>query len=222
VNHFHSDPYARELASVVIQSREAEGRCLAEVDPILFHPKGGGQKGDRGTLQVGEAVYNVLDTLRSETSGTGIALVTDRLVPETAWGQPAQLTLDWAFRYRQMRLHSAAHLHHCMLEQVLGRTLPPPKTSNIEDGFAYNRYPEDLFAPEAVDPASAALLAMISEGAPVGGHADPEREGVRYWTCAGFTIPCGGTHVRDIAELAGLAIEFKVKKKELTITFTLA
>jgi len=143
-------------------------------------------------------------------------------VPGDLRGLPAVLNLDWDYRHRQMRLHSAVHLHHCMLEKVLGAPLAPPKTSNIEDGFAFNRYDNGRITPEAVDQANALLRDRIAAGAAVSCRDDATRAGMRWWSCAGYDIPCGGVHIRDIAEIGPLDIAFSTKKKQQTITFTLA
>jgi Ser-tRNA(Ala) deacylase AlaX len=221
MNRYHTDPYAKEIPATLKYAFEEDDRFLAEVDPTIFHPKGGGQKGDRGTLVIGAETYAVLDAIKDANSGNGVVLVTDRLVPEARKGSPVALTLDWDFRYRQMRLHSVVHLHHCMLEKVLGDKLDPPKTSNIEDGFAFNRYDNGRITAAIVDLANADLRAMIATGAPVACRPDPDREGVRWWNCAGYDIPCGGTHIQDVAEIGDLDIVFSTKKKQQTITFTL-
>ena len=58
-----------------------------------------------------------------------------------AFGIHAPGVLDWDHRYKQMRLHGTVHLHHCMMEKLLGHALPNPATSDLQDdATAYNRY----------------------------------------------------------------------------------
>lgn len=221
MNHYHSDPYAREITATVKFAFEEDDTFFAEVDPVLFHPKGGGQKGDRGTIAVGGETFAVLDARKDENSGNGVILVMDRLVPKALRGLPAVLTLDWDWRLAQMRLHSLVHAHHCMLERVLGGKLAPPKTSDIQDGFAFNRYDDGRVTEQAARQAADELRALVAAGAAITCDDDPARPGMRWWRCAGYDIPCGGVHVRDISEIGPFDLSHSTKKKQQTVTFTL-
>jgi alanyl-tRNA synthetase len=71
------------------------------------------------------------------------------------------------------------------------------------------------------------LARWVAEGAPVRiDREDAALSSRRTWTCAlrGGTaaIPCGGTHVRDVAELGRVAVTFDVERAEgaLQVTMT--
>ena len=130
-------------------------------------------------------------------------------------------TLNWNFRYRQMRLHTCVHLHHCYLEKILGKKLDNPITSAIEDGFAFNKYEKDCFDLSKVDEANELFLSTINNDIPVYTYPDSEKEGYRWWECMGYKIPCGGLHVNNLNEIGNIKITISAKKGKITIKFTL-
>jgi len=230
---FYEDPYLRELEvwvdTVVEDPKLGPGLVLSET---LCHPHGGGQKGDRATLrpapETGLAEVPIVDTRRADglvlhivEAPAGVAALRAALE-----GNKATLALDWDFRFRQMRLHSTAHLLHCFLEQVLGAPLPFPQTSDLQPDFGLNRYEAKELCTEAqFGEALAQLNAYIAAGAPIGTHPAPEPEqaakGYRFWECGQWRIPCGGTHPADAREIGPVHAELSLKKGRTGMTFRL-
>lgn len=195
-----------------------------QLQDSIFYPKGGGQKGDRGVLVVAGSAVKIIDTQKDQySSDGGNLLIADGAVPEGIEGQSVHTELDWDFRYRQMRLHSCVHLHHCMMEKVKGGKVTYPKTSNIEDGFAFNRYDDPTIDEELVRRANEEMLSAIVAGAEVKTYPDPEKAevGYRWWESLNYKIPCGGTHIKNLSEIGKIEINFSRKAKMPTITITL-
>ena len=136
-------------------------------------------------------------------------------------GTQVKARLDWAFRYRQMRLHSAVHLHHCMLERVSGGPVQHPKASDIADGEAFNRYEGITLDQSLIDLATEAFRSVVGAGAEVTTRDDETREGFRWWDCLGYSIPCGGTHLRNISEIGNVDILYSQKKGKPKVTIRL-
>ena len=85
-----------------------------------FYPEQGGQVGDRGRIEVGSAAFEVEDTQkpvdglivhRGRVSNGSIEL-----------GSTAELRVDHALRSATRRNHSATHLLHWALREVVGQT----------------------------------------------------------------------------------------------------
>jgi alanyl-tRNA synthetase/misacylated tRNA(Ala) deacylase len=109
-----------------------------------------------------------------------------------------------------------------MLEKVLGKQLKPPKTSDIEDGFAFNRYDKTgELTPEVVEKANTELRDHIDKGAEITTYPDKEKEGFRWWECLDYKIPCGGTHIANLNEVGELEIKLTSKKGKPTVNFKL-
>lgn len=221
-NKFNDSAYMKEIDTQITAVFEENGALCVKLLDNIHHPHGGGQKGDKGVLLVDGHEYKIIDTVKDEYSEDGeVLLVTSEPLPEGVVGKAAVSKVDWDFRYRQMRLHTAVHLHHCMLEKAAGKQLPPPKTSDIQDGFAFNRYECRDITPELVDSANRLFANAVSTGAAVKSYPDAARKGFRWWESLGFKIPCGGTHVADLREIGEVTVAYSKKSGKQTVTITL-
>lgn len=223
-NVFYKDFYLKELTNVKIMSIfQEDGNNCVIVDKNIFYPQGGGQKGDRGILIYKNTNVIVKNTIKDKYSEGASLLFTETILPQDAEGELVTSILDWDFRYAQMRLHTACHFHHCMLEKVLGKVIKPPKTSDIQEGFVYNRYEEnnEIITSEVMEAANKEMRDMISQGAEVITYPDPEKEGYRWWQCLSWKIPCGGTHLANVKEIGNIDITMSRKKGMSTINIRL-
>ncbi len=93
---------------------EARHELVLDVTP--FYAESGGQIGDTGTLAVGGDEVQVLDTVK-DAQGTIIHVV-DRLPADA--GADVTASVDADRRRRIMRHHTATHLLHAALREVLG------------------------------------------------------------------------------------------------------
>lgn len=78
------------------------------LERTVFHPRGGGQPGDAGTLSWPSGVFTVVDTVRRD--GRVLHLVADvpgAALPEV--GTVVTAEIDWPRRFRLMRTHTALH-----------------------------------------------------------------------------------------------------------------
>ncbi|WGD30849.1 alanyl-tRNA editing protein [Ancylobacter sp. WKF20] len=220
---FRDDAYLRETVATVTAITQ-EGGIIT--DRTVFYANAGGQPGDKGVLR--------------RASGTEIALATavygpDKAevihVPATAGGELPEvgeevtLVLDWDIRHKRMRMHTLLHL--------LSVALPYPVTGG-SIGDAEGRLDFDI--PEAnldKDAITAKLAEMIATGAAVTESWITDEEllanpglvktmsvkppmgtgRVRLVAIEGLDLqPCGGTHVRSLAEI-GAAQVTKIEKK---------
>ena len=96
---------------------ESKGKTRYQLvlDQTPFYPEGGGQVGDTGILQFGEATIQVLDTVKENEL---ILHITDRL-PEDVYAS-IQTEVDQVKRKLTENNHTATHLLHAALRSVLG------------------------------------------------------------------------------------------------------
>jgi misacylated tRNA(Ala) deacylase len=219
---FRDDAYRQSAQAVVLAHTPTGGVIL---DTSLFYPTGGGQPGDRGTLQWGDGhTLAITNTVYGEDRET-IALVADEGSARPAVGDTVTQSLDWPLRFIRMRVHTCLHL--------LTTVLPYPVTGGaIGDGEGRL----DFDIPDAgldKDAIEAELARRIET------HADVTEEWitdeellakpdlvktmsvkppmssgrVRLVRIAGLDLqPCGGTHVRNTAEI-GKVLVTGIEKK---------
>ncbi|HEV8221756.1 MAG TPA: alanine--tRNA ligase [Streptosporangiaceae bacterium] len=190
-------------------------RGLAVTDRTPFYAEGGGQVGDTGVLTTPGGTSGVLDT--QSVAGRHVHLV-EVTRGELRPGDTAELTVDAARRRAVMRNHSATHLLHAALRQVLG-----PATRQAGSLVAPDRLRFDFTAPRPptraeLDQAERLVNAEVLANADrrtdvraytdaVGGGAiaffgDSYGDQVRVVSFGGFSAElCGGTHVTRTAEI---------------------
>ena len=101
---FREDSYLRECEATVT----AGAAGVVVLDRTVFYPQGGGQPGDTGVLVLADgAEIPVLDTINQ---GGAIAHIIAEGAAPPGPGTRLTARLDWARRYRHMRMHSLMHL----------------------------------------------------------------------------------------------------------------
>jgi alanyl-tRNA synthetase len=97
---------------------EAGDSAVIVLDRTPFYAESGGQVGDRGQLIASRGTFHVSDTqkIQAEVFGHHGVLHTGTL----AIGDSVEAKVDVAARARTMRNHSATHLMHKALREVLG------------------------------------------------------------------------------------------------------
>jgi len=219
---FRDDPYARSCEATVAAVNDRGGIIL---DRTVFYPTGGGQPGDSGNLRLADG-----STVHIATAVKGDAA--DEVVHVPAEGQalPAAGTavtaeIDWDRRHRHMRIHTCLHL--------LSAVLPYPVTGGqVGDGKGRLDFdlPEMTLGKEEI---TARLNELVEAGHDVSPRwisddelaASPEmvktmsvkppmgQGRVRLIEVAGCDLqPCGGTHVRNTAEIGPVEVR-KIEKK---------
>ncbi|HKD54849.1 MAG TPA: alanyl-tRNA editing protein [Steroidobacteraceae bacterium] len=212
---FRDDAYLRSATAHVL----AVGERGIELDRTLFYPLGGGQAGDSGTLtRANGERLTIIDTRK----GDGPERVLHLLAPGSSMlqaGEPVTLEIDWARRYRLMRLHTALHLLSCVITApVTGGNIVPDKArldfdielqllnaehieretnALIRAGTAT----ETVWITDAELEQQPELVKTMSVQPPRGAGR------VRLLRIPGIDLqPCGGTHVADIAEIGGIRV----------------
>jgi len=212
---FRDDAYLRTATARVL----AVGERGIELDRTIFYPQGGGQMGDTGRLlrAPGEAIA-IADTRKGDTPER-VLHVPAPGSPLPQPGETVTLEIDWARRYRLMRLHTALHLLSCVIPApVTGGNIAPDKArldfdidlsqlnaGRIEQGtnalIAAGAATETVWITDAELDAQPELVKTMSVQPPRGAGR------VRLLRIPGIDLqPCGGTHVADIAEIGPVRV----------------
>lgn len=218
---YYQDNKLRQTKTILNSSFEENGTCFVSFADCIYYPQGGGQKGDRGRILFSDGEsFNILKTIKG-SEGIGAISITDRIVPSKYINQEVECYLDWDFRYTQMKLHTCLHLHHCILQKLVGGELEYPLTADIENGFAFNKYRQGLFDDVVLESANSEFLLAIKSDSEVHTFPDAEKNGYRWWQCEDYKLPCGGIHVSKLSDIGDVKIIISKKKGHITIKFVL-
>lgn len=212
---FQDDAYLKSAAARVVKVHEHG----IELDRTIFYPLGGGQPGDSGALvrETGERI-EISDTRKGELPGS-IYHIPAVGMPRPQAGELLTLEIDWGRRYSLMRLHTALHLLSCVVvAPVSGGNIGPDRarldfdidmsqldperiTRETNALIAYGVSTETVWITDEELDAQPALVKTMSVQPPRGLGR------VRLLKIPGIDLqPCGGTHVRNIAEIGGIRV----------------
>jgi misacylated tRNA(Ala) deacylase len=220
---FRDDSYLPSTSAVVVGLTDDGGIML---DRTVFYAASGGQPGDNGTIVRGDGSgLTIATALHPDGDKTRIVHVPAEPQAAPAVGETVTVQIDWARRYRLMRMHTALHL--------LSVVFPFPVTGGSvgEDkgrlDFDMPDVPENLEALEAqLNELVAGNHAVTQEwitDSEMAANPDliktmnvkpPMGQGrVRLIRIGDVDLqPCGGTHVRNTSEIGRLALG-KIEKK---------
>ena len=191
------------------------------LDKSIFHPKYGGQPSDRGIVRSNNFIFEVKKVLFYK----GVLVHWGKNIGEN----PEKLEfvsckIDWNFRYRIMRLHTAGHILDYSMYRVYGKT--------VETTSAFHGPPQPYLAYKAPMPAREILERIeeiannvVKEGIEIkilwvskenlsrylinapNLKRLPESERYRIVMIDGLNaMPCTGTHVKNTKEIKRIKI----------------
>lgn len=204
-------------------------------DQTIFYPQGGGQPCDLGTLLINDVVYPVTFVKQTEQ---GIAHYIDPLAEiNDAVGMTCQQQIDQQRRLMNAKLHTAGHLishimetidhdllpikgHHFLNEAFIEMLITQPKQQDYAIDHINQRINQIVAAQATIE-----VLAMdwqqVNILRPYLSERIPANDIIRMIAINGFTpVPCGGTHLANTRELAGVKVtKIKRKKDRLKVSY---
>src|SRR5690242_12949693 len=218
---FRDDGYLRSCAARVIAADERGIR----LNRTVFYPTGGGQPGDSGVLRLatGQAI-----TIADTAKGGGPDDVIHIPAPGSALPDPGTeliAEIDWERRYRLMRVHTCLHLLCSIVPGAVTGGQVSDDRGRLDFDVPGSSLDKEMLAGR--------LNALIGEAHPVAPRwitdaelaAQPElvrtmsvmpptgMGRVRLIEIPGIDLqPCGGTHIRNTAEIGPVAVT-KIENK---------
>jgi misacylated tRNA(Ala) deacylase len=225
---FREDAYLTRCEAKIV----ALGDDGILLDRTVFYPLGGGQAGDTGALVLADGTrIAIADTRKAKFEGATPddalhvpAPGQEALLARLGAGEPVVAEIDWERRYRHMKLHTASHLMCAVLPYPVDgcsitvdyarldfATTEPIERELVETRLASLVSGEHAVATEWItDDEMAArpeLVRTMSVKPPMGLGR------VRLLRIEDVDLqPCGGTHVRNTAEVGALRVA-KLEKK---------
>ncbi len=212
-----------DVLTSVVAVGPAEGtRRLVKLEQSPFYAAGGGQVGDSGYLEL-DGRKGRLEVVAVLKFGDDQVLVveTDGAVLEV--GTRVRAVVDWSVRFPTMANHTATHLLHAALREVLGDHVKQAGSAVRPDKLRFDfSHPQPLSSEER-ERVERLVNEKVFEAIPVRTFVTPidearrlgammlfgEKYGseVRVVEIDGFSRElCGGTHVRSTAEIGPFVI----------------
>ena len=233
-------------ATVTAVTDGPEGALVLSLTSTVFHPQGGGQPSDTGTICAGDAQFCVTNV---KLDPAGVVLHHGHMEQgRLEEGMEVHCRVDRAHRLLNARNHTAGHLlDTAMLRlgpDVVGAALVPAKGYHFPDS-PYVEYvgKVDVSRREAfVERLNAELAGLIEGGVAVqvhndlewaqaaelcmaGGDPPPGSEG-RRWRVVSIgeaACMCGGTHLATAGEIGGMTVtKVQSKGKNTRVYYSLA
>lgn len=202
------------------------GEALLVFDQTPFYAEMGGQVADQGQILdlAGNVVAEVLDVQKAPN---GQALHTVKVLGDLATGNRYQLVIDKLRRHRVMKNHTATHLLHAALHNVIGKHATQAGSLNEQTFLRFDFTHFEAVTAEELRRIEEDVNQQIWNALPVvtvetdidtakdmGAMAlfgEKYGKDVRVVTIGDYSVElCGGTHVKNTAEI-GL---FKIIKEE--------
>jgi misacylated tRNA(Ala) deacylase len=213
---FRDDAYLKRCTARVTAVSE-QG---IELDRTVFYPMGGGQPGDTGALELADGrVLRILDTRKGVLVDSIVHVVEGEPASWPEPGATVEAVLDWDRRHALMRMHTCLHVLSCVVTApVTGGNIGVDKgrldfdidmslldARRIEEGvnglIARAADTETVWISDEELDAQPELVKTMSVQPPRG------QGRVRLLRIPGIDLqPCGGTHVRNIAEIGPVKV----------------
>jgi misacylated tRNA(Ala) deacylase len=225
VNALYRDDFYLSTAEAMVTAIHEDGGI--ELDQTCFYATSGGQPGDTGFFERADGSRIALGQTRHGAAKDIILHVPLEGQPQPAIGEKLVLHIDWARRYRLMRMHTACHLLSVVCQYPVTGAAVGEDESRID--FDMNETIDK-------DEVTAKVMALVNENHPVyvqwitdeelaanpgivkSKHVRPPVGlGRVSLVCIGENSaidsqPCGGTHVSETQEVGAIHIA-KIEKK---------
>jgi alanyl-tRNA synthetase len=223
---FLKDAYLRESDARITGVELLKGsKAYIELDKTIFHPLGGGQPSDEGTILSGNMRFRVKKAIRQNRQIRHWGRIE---AGEPGVGEVVKCVLDWEKRYLVMRLHTAGHILDYAMLKLYGRL--------VETVDAYHGPPEAYLVYKVAQPPDPAELERVANRVVEAGLAVqvkfvprdmleeaiynapnlsrlPVLEEYRIVEIEGVnSMPCSGTHVKNTLEVGFIRITSMVSE----------
>jgi misacylated tRNA(Ala) deacylase len=218
---FRDDGYLRSCTARIAGVDERGIR----LDRTVFYPTGGGQPGDCGVLRLNDgATIAIVDTIKGDAPDEVVHVpAPGSALPQI--GTEVTAEIDWERRHRLMRMHTCLHLLCAVVPgavtggsvgdgrgrldfDVPGASLDKKAiTAGLNKLIAEGHSVAPRWIDDAELEAHPELVRTMSVKPPTGAGK------VRLLEIDGVDLqPCGGTHVRNTAEIGAVEIT-KIENK---------
>ncbi len=216
--------YERDAEILAASGKDGESIAVV-VAETPFYPEGGGQVGDRGVIEAASgALLEVSDTRKADGSIVHIGRLLRGEIGEFEKGRRVHLKVDRERRDASMRNHSATHILHYALRDVLGDKVHQAGSLVDPNRLRFDFHHQGAISEGDLQTIEEEINARIRENAPVRfdemAYDDAIKAGalaffgdkygdvVRVIRMGDFSVElCGGTHVNATGQIGMFKLE---------------
>ena len=204
-----------------VDELNAGDEAVLLLDKTPFYAESGGQVGDTGLIRLQGGTFEVLDTIK--IAGTFFGHIGELKTGRIQTGQTVSTEVDAARRQAIVLHHSATHLMHAALKQVLGDHVEQRGSLVAPDHLRFDfTHPNGVTEQELaeverivneeirVNPASDVQVMSFDDALETGATAlfgEKYGDEVRVLSFGDFSVElCGGTHVARVGDIG----QFKI------------
>ncbi len=230
VKLYNEDPYLREAKTRIIgvSKGKGEGKVKLALDRTIFYPEGGGQPSDRGIIE-GEGFRLRVEHVHGKGEVWHEGVLEGRMPKK---GEEVRLSIDWEWRYENMRAHTGQHILSAIIKGLYGtettgfQIFPEHNKIEIDYGgeLSWDMMTRTEELANEVVWADVEVEIEIYNKLPKGverrlrkalsGKVKPPIRVVRIDNVD--VTPCGGTHVRSTREIGLIKVlRFYRKSRKL-------
>ena len=214
------------VVSILVDGEQAEQleagtEAVLLLDKTPFYAESGGQVGDTGRIRCGDAVFDVQDTIK--IAGVFFGHIGTLTGGQMSVGDKVSTAVDEARRQAIVLHHSATHLMHAALKQVLGDHVEQRGSLVAPDHLRFDlTHPRARTADELAEgernvnreirlnPDADVQVMNFDEALETGATAlfgEKYGDRVRVLSFGDFSVElCGGTHVSRVGDIG----QFKI------------
>jgi len=212
-------------SEILAAHRDGDNRVILVTAETPFYPAGGGQIGDRGVIESANgALLEIVDTRKADGSILHVGRMLRGAAGDFERGRPVKLAVDRTRRDAAMLNHSATHILHYALRDVLGSGVHQAGSLVAPDRLRFDfahagpvgegelaRIEEEINA-RIRENAEVATQEMAYDDAIKAGalafFGDKYGDVVRVVRMGDFSVElCGGTHVNRTGDIGFFKLE---------------
>ena len=231
--HYYEDIYRTSLQTKIVELIHEGETTQIYLEDTIFFPQGGGQPSDQGVIKGPAGIATVQRVTMQDEVVCHWATIEGELKP----GDEVVCQIDWERRHWYMRVHTAGHLVHDALMNLVDGLVP----QRGEHGDnPYLKYRGTVDAGDLRQKLEALVNGLISEDREVMTEEAtldelsqrakfvppnlPQGKPLRIMQISGFdAMPDGGVHVKTLGEIEQVTItDLRCKKGGTTVKYKVA
>ena len=223
---YYEDFFQSECKATVVEIKDNK----IVLNQTVAFPEGGGQEGDYGVLvmengehipfidtqkgvgrvlqipdfpsiQVETPVYHILDNEHLEKVHVG-----DKVI----------VRIDTKHRLGTTAAHSGLHIALMAATEKIPEKVAVIKGCSINDHSGrLDFYVQEKITPEEIQWVNQRANEIIQSGMPIRSYPHADEPEAWYWGCGNFVCACGGTHMKNTADVGSITVKKKSVGKTL-------